>query len=176
MMSVPSVMGYSQVHLQEYLIGAQLSIVQFLQIFSGEQLKNKAGGFFCMVPVRTGENTVRTPILIAELGMPDREKRQKYFSYCQEKAARLAAHPGHLTSWESRDPDAEQWGGAIRGRKYIFSFSGFPEMLDEIFSIAVAHELELLEDNTAQGIAGITQNQYFDQWLQRWQRMLPRPQ
>lgn len=74
-------------------------------------------------------------------------RRFQYVGYCHEKANRLylnALQFNHLTSYLSRDPSADQWGGAVIitfpgvGSRYILSCSGLPEKADEVFCLLVA--------------------------------------
>ena len=93
----------------------------------------RSGGFFCLADARTG-----LPWVIAQLGEISNEKVEKYLAFCQEKARRLALHPEHTSSWQSRNPEDNQWGGAIRCGKYIYSFSGLPELGDEALMMYAA--------------------------------------
>lgn len=99
--------------------------------------QNRDGGYFCLADASNGG-----ALLIALFGNPNPEKIPKYFQYCQEKARRLALHPEHLTSWESRNPEQNEWGGAIRANaNYILSFSGQPELGDEGMMMTTAEML-----------------------------------
>lgn len=100
------------------------------------------GGYFCLLMLGAEECLV-PPMVLGEV--PD-DKAEKYSALCLEKARRLEAQykaAGDLTSWQSRNPEAEQWGGAILGpdgqdRQYAFSFSGLPELVDEALTLRVA--------------------------------------
>lgn len=92
-----------------------------------------AGGYLCIADEEV-------PVLIGRIGNPVPEKLGKYLEFSQEKARRLAAHPQHDLSRESRNPDANQWGGAVRAGGIIYSFSGLPEELDEAYACLVAME------------------------------------
>jgi len=64
---------------------------------------------------------------------PAEEKVRKYMELSVEKPARLHRHPEHLLSWQSKNPEADEWDGALRienSRGYL-SFSGFPGPVDE---------------------------------------------
>lgn len=75
----------------------------------------------------------------SKFGQLPEEKSIKYFTLAGEKRTRLGQYPEHVTSRESMDGDAEQYPGAIRGRDYIFSFSGLsPMRLDEMVNIKLA--------------------------------------
>ena len=74
------------------------------------------------------------------IGEPDRAKAPKYQSFAREKAFRLSQNPDHLTSWESRDVENEQYGGAIRlPSGLIISFSGMPEAVDTAFCLMLMY-------------------------------------
>ncbi len=114
---------------------------------------NKRGGYLTVLnQLRGGEI-----VLMAKVGQVSAEKCLKYKTLSAEKAWRLHSRLGNWTSFETRDESAqvrvidegrphrdpylEQWGhwaGAVRGHRYIWSFSGFPEMLDEAMVFALA--------------------------------------
>ncbi len=114
---------------------------------------NKRGGYLTVLnQQRSGE-----VVLMAKVGQVSAEKCLKYKTLSAEKAWRLYSHIGHWRSFETRDefayvrvidesrphhdPYFERWGhwaGAVRGHRYIWSFSGFPEMLDEAMMFALA--------------------------------------
>jgi hypothetical protein len=100
--------------------------------FRQELLKgNRQGGYLCVA------TSMGIPLLVCRIGEPDETKADKYLALCQEKARRLGANPDHDLSYQTRDPDNGQWGGAVRGHGYIVSFSGLPERLDEVLSAMV---------------------------------------
>ncbi|HEY4498740.1 MAG TPA: hypothetical protein VJH94_01615 [Candidatus Paceibacterota bacterium] len=94
---------------------------------------DRKGGYCC---VADHEGRIHAVFLVGQL--PDREKREKYFYLCQEKAARLAQHSDHISSWQSRNPQDGRWGGAVKGREFILSFSGLPELWDEASMLVAA--------------------------------------
>ncbi|GEM_PF-1678999 len=94
---------------------------------------DRTGGYFCVAYAYSG-----LPILIAEIGNPPADKVERYLTFAQEKAKRLAENPDHKSSWQSRDETKDQWGGAIRAGRYILSFSGFPELVDEAVMLLTA--------------------------------------
>ena len=79
------------------------------------------------------------------------EKRQKYFELSQEKATRLFSQvnmhlpDGHTSSFQSRNEENEQYGGAIyvncHSTVFILSFSGMPELIDEAMMLVLADKL-----------------------------------
>jgi hypothetical protein len=72
------------------------------------------------------------------------DKRVKYHEYSTEKAERLDEHldEGHLTSFESRDPERQRYQGAIvvplNGVEWILAGSGVPEPGDETYVMLLA--------------------------------------
>ena len=92
--------------------------------------KGRSGGYFCLADGLTG-----TPRLIALIGSIPSGKYIRYFHLVREKIERLNRDREHITSWESRNPSTEQFGGAIRREQHIFSFSGFPEWGDEMIML-----------------------------------------
>lgn len=105
-----------------------------------------------------------------------KEKVDKYFSISQEKAHRLYAHwlRNHdvaLSSWQTRDPAQEMWGGAVLFQNasgsprlpYIVSFSGLAEVTDEALSLVLGYDLGFTQDRGYLArIAGISQNPVFN--------------
>jgi len=134
--------------------------------------QGKTGGCFCLADGKTG-----APLFPpAPIGEVPAEKAEKYLAFCQEKALRLAAHPDHLASWQSRNPDADQWGGAVRVGDLIFSISGLPEMGDEALMLIMGelhdqHDSGAVFDPTLRQIASLTENPYWD----RLREFLARP-
>ena len=92
-----------------------------------------------MMDAKTGQI-----VLLTFVGSVPEEKKAKYFAFAQEKAKRLFGHPEHLTSEESKNDDLQQYGGAIRGRRYIYSFSGLPANGDSLVSRKIATTVERL--------------------------------
>lgn len=98
---------------------------------------DRQGGYFCLAEGATG-----IPIVIIKIGETSM-KNERYLLFCIEKSRRLAGLPEHRSSYESRNPDQDMWGGAVRVKKntddFIFSFSGFPELADEALMLLTAH-------------------------------------
>jgi len=113
---------------------AEFAVTEAIRSFVRREGWTGAGGYFCVAEPEHG-----FPILVTPVGIIPVEKGEKYLSFCQEKAKRLASHQDHMSSWESRNPDADQWGGAVRVsavETLIFSISGFPELGDEAIMLA----------------------------------------
>lgn len=86
-------------------------------------------------------------------------------AFCNEKAERVL-NTGAASSWMSRDPEKNQWGGAVRvHRDVIFSFSGLPEDTDEALVLVLAVRLELLTFEEAESIAKLSANEKFSRLL-----------
>jgi hypothetical protein len=90
------------------------------------------GGYFVIASGKTG-----TPLIVVMLGAPELGKENQYFVNACEKAQRLASHPDHYLSWQSR-VQGYKFAGAVRVNAQIWAFSGLPEMLDEALMLALA--------------------------------------
>ena len=101
-------------------------------------MERPPGGCFSIADAETGLFHIVTPI-----GEVLPEKLLKYLSLCQEKARRLWGNPDHVSSWESRNEEKGQWGGAIRYGSLILSLSGFPELGDEAIMLKSAQRSTL---------------------------------
>ena len=123
----------------------------FFKEFIGEEaFQGRTGGHF--TEKRTTITSESVFLCIIPVGIIPPEKQEKYYLLSREKADRLWKNfrdSDHLSSYESRDetfffPEYKQawgkWGGAIiiDGYFTIYSFSGFPELLDEAFVCWVA--------------------------------------
>jgi hypothetical protein len=125
----------------------------------------RTGGFVAVLEIRNGP-TARTPILVARIGEVSQAKHQKYHDFSAEKALRLQTYSHsdghqHVSSWQSRDPDQDRWGGAILAGMHILSFSGLPELADEALMLAVAVKLRLLSASKAMEIAQLSDNGFY---------------
>lgn len=118
--------------MHPFIEGAHTAIMRLQALGSPvhEPLREekRTGGFLCV-----GDSQGR-PIWVCAIGAPPEDKWDRCLAFCQEKVRRLGGHPDHLRSMQSRDPKADQYGGALRGEKYIVAFSGFPEELDEVIA------------------------------------------
>ena len=128
-----------------------------LVLFGSEpEWAGRTGVYFCIADER-GE-----PAVIARVGEPT--KPEKYLAFCQEKAKRLAAHPEHVSSYQSRNPAQDHWGGAIRANYWLMAPSGAPELGDEALVMGTAWVLRLADEDTLAAIAKYSNNPY-------WQRL-----
>ncbi|MEI6040504.1 MAG: hypothetical protein WCP91_04105 [Candidatus Berkelbacteria bacterium] len=120
------------------------------------------GGYFCLKVIGREELLIE-PMLIGEVSD---DNKDEYIELCQEKVHRLEAEfladPQHVrSSYQSRDPENNKWGGAITGfdndgTGYLFGFSGLPELCDEAIMVVAVMEVGLLADDEALEIAEIS--------------------
>jgi len=67
------------------------------------------------------------------------ETAGRHYDSSREQAIRLFSNPGQVTSFESRDPASDEWGGAIRAGSLIISFAGLDdELVNEAVVCGVA--------------------------------------
>ena len=66
-----------------------------------------------------------------------------------------------MMSWATRDPAKDMWGGAIPGRRFVYGFSGFPELWDEALMLMLAVVLHDLSLSRARRFAALSGNGYF---------------
>jgi len=87
--------------------------------------------------------------LLAAFGYQLQETLAKRMEVAMEKCRRLdnGDGQGHLTSYESRNPEIGRWGGAVRGLQHIYSFSGLPELWDEAAMFVLAIRLHELRES-----------------------------
>ncbi len=111
---------------------------------------------------------IQGPTLV---GIVEGDKMEKYQQFSQEKVERLQERNWENSSWESRCPEENKWGGAARvyycadayQRWIVFSFSGLPELADEALMLAVAVRLGIMDEKDARYIAGISSNPLFEE-------------
>lgn len=87
--------------------------------------------------------------LLTPVGYSPEEKWRKRMEVAMEKCQRLDSGDGqgHLTSYESRNPEIGRWGGAVRGPQHIYAFSGLPELWDEAAMFVLAIKLGQLHES-----------------------------
>ncbi len=114
--------------------------------------------------------------VLLPVGRMSADKQMRYMNLAPEKANRLLCCGDHVSSWQSRNPEIDQWGGAVRGNRYIRSFSGFPEALDEASMLLHALLCRDMTIDRAQQIARISRNEHIDKMLRQfdlWQAVKP---
>ena len=128
------------------ITAARLSVAELLRhprVGPLLRAEKRFGGYFCVADEHGN------PLLLIPIGSIADGKAEKYRTFCLEKAKRLASYRSHDLSRESRNPDREQWGGAVKAWPYIFSFSGFPEELDELLMFMVAVKTKTMSKEVA---------------------------
>lgn len=113
------------------------------------------GGYLCIADL-TG-----IPRLIIGCGIIAHVDIPRYWKNCQEKALRLAAHPEHISSFQSFDKDAGKFPGAIRTDKEIISFSGMEWPMDEAYVSSFSVMLGRMTMERARKIAELSKNNHF---------------
>lgn len=112
----------------------------------------RIGGYLCVADGESG-----LPLFIAPVGhIETAERAKKYLEFCQEKAIRLALYPNHISSWQSRDVASKKYGGAVRARDLIISFSGLKEIDDESVSCFIAELLGKMDASELRAICEIS--------------------
>jgi len=117
----------------------------------------KAGGFLYFLII---QEEIELSILLP-IGEVDPNKAAAFKNVCGEKAARLLQHKAHLSSWQSREPDSNKWGGAIRIKNGILSVSGLTELGDEAYCLYLAWLLGKVTIEELDAIASISNNPYW---------------
>ena len=122
----------------------------------GDQTKT-GGWFFALIPTRFGLVPLKFPV--GEVPPTSRSPKNS-----EEKAWRNHRE-GTTTSFEPRNPELEQWGGAVSvGLGIQFSFSGFREEIDEIVDLVTARLLDLSDGPEAERI--VTERGSRDEYLE----------
>lgn len=137
-----------------------LAIILRLPLITGSAEDSwRKGGYLCLASLDSG-----VPLLarkVGDLNTTPAEKRLKYLDLSQEKSKRLAFSPGYFSSYQTRNPTRDQWGGAIRTLYFILSFSGLPELADEALCILIAEELGVIPASWVSAIIRESRNAYY---------------
>ena len=127
-----------------------------LEFFLKQEIDNpkgRTGGHFTVAPVGDSPNE----ILSVGIPLPSLPSAD----FAAEKAARLIQNPEHISSFQSRNPEAGQWGGAIRANdQLIFSMSGMPEHVDEAINLSVALKTGVISEARLMDIVNASRNPY----------------
>lgn len=145
------------------IISATSDVVASLRtIFETHQkeypdFRKRYGGYLCIINKKTGK-IIKT-VLIGAIPI---QKAKRCSTLAQEKARRVFSHlyEGHCTSYESRNHDADQWGGAIVTENLILAFSGYPEDGDTLICLSTAHAIGDIKKEQKERIIEITKIQY----------------
>jgi hypothetical protein len=111
--------------------------LHYCLIHSQNNDKVRQSGYFTLRDLSTGR-----VIFTIMLGDVPKEKQEKYLQLSLEKGDRLYKNYKitfkNFSSWQTRNPDKDMWGGAIRAGIYILSFSGLAELCDEALVLELA--------------------------------------
>ncbi len=118
------------------------SLINLTKSSPANRTPEKSGGFLTIYYGFSGS------ALTLSVGDYDSEKRGKYHNFSLEKAYRLYAdwwrNPEAVSSWQTRQPDLNRYGGAVlfspsplSNNINIVSFSGLSEHADEAVSLAL---------------------------------------
>lgn len=132
-------------------------IIKGLEIIIGRvrELYNSPGfGGYLVI----ADGTTGLPLVVAMLGDPELRKANQYFEDARENAQRLASHPEHYLSWQSRI-EGYKGAGAVRVGCLIFSFSGLWEMLNEAMMLALGANTQQIRHADALVRAQISHNE-----------------
>jgi len=133
-------------------------------------------GYLTLMDGITGEIILTVPF-----GEIPVEKREKYLRLSQEKAQRLftqitinlpSGTTHHTSSFQSRNEEKEQYGGAIycnfHSFSIILSFSGTPELADEAMMLVLGGKIQkYLHGHLLTNIEACDRNPYFNELLIR---------
>ncbi|MFA5052464.1 MAG: hypothetical protein WC565_00155 [Parcubacteria group bacterium] len=95
-------------------------------------------------------------LLRAPIGEYLDEKEGKYRRLSEEKARR--AFKKRESSYATRNPKRELWGGGIFTGKYGIGFSGLPELADEALVVKLAVKFGLISSEEAKRIVSESDN------------------
>lgn len=99
------------------------------------------------------------PFFHEPIGIVPPDRAEKYMKFSAEKPWR-AYQLGDVTSFTSRDPDNNQWGGGIVTGGWLIGVSGLPEQWDEAVVVVSAVLSGLESADWAATIAAKNANGY----------------
>lgn len=140
--------------IQTVLNEASLMMDLFINL-PGNPKPDRQGGYFTIV-----DRAIEQVLLVSRIGQIKTEEANNYLLFSQEKARRLMLSPDHISSWQSRDPKNDKWGGAIKTPEFILSFSGLPELGDEAVMLLTAWDLNWLKSAEVLLIAEKSSNHF----------------
>lgn len=135
----------------------------------------RIGGYFTIYERVNGHHTHKT-VRLGNISLKDKDHVIKAYDWEKnsiEKACRMrdlltAGKKDVISSWQTRDFEKKKYGGAINAGGRIYSFSGFPELVDEILMMVVAFAAGDLTKEEAFKIAMISNNTYLKKWGLIW--------
>lgn len=122
--------------------------------------KIRQSGYFTLRDITSGR-----VIFTIMLGDVPKEKQEKYLNFSLEKGDRLfknyKSNFKNFSSWQTRNPDKDLWGGAIRTDKYVLSFSGLSELLDEALVLELALIMNWVNPYRLYEISQVSNNRFY---------------
>ena len=119
--------------------------------------QDQEGGLLSLFRCHDGKTWTEPDVV----GFFPSDKRRKYLEFSQEKGRRLFLNRTHLSSYQSRDVKSKCFGGAIRSKYLILSFSGLPELGDEAVCLALAVHFKWISMEEAKKIISLSDNKIF---------------
>lgn len=108
---------------------------------------------------------------------PDSEETAEYARLAVEKTARLAQHPEHLLSWESKEDAAGQHQGGVRAPNGLLgAFSGFSAEAaeaaeeDEVLVLWVFTKMDWMSVEQAREAALVSSNRRYTELMKKFDR------
>lgn len=163
----------SKAKLVQELVGVAAkalgTVLEHLDEQEGKPTERRGGFFYAAPELVPGDP--ENMLLHVRLGIVSGEKWLKYWALSREKAGRLAGRPGDISSHQTRDANARlgieptkeerwgMWGGAIRTKDFVFSFSGLSEHGDEAVMLLAALEMSQLTLEQAHAIMEASNNE-----------------
>lgn len=156
-------MNHTKVFNIGNVVGVIKTTINHCHLFLKEDVDRNTG---CFTVIDAKSKLPGAPVIIKfHIDEISDEKCSRYFDLSHEKASRLYEHlsEGHFSSFQSRNPELDQWGGAILAGDYILSFSGMSsELIDEAIMLLLALELKLISFERAREIIGVSSNEQFN--------------
>lgn len=119
--------------------------------------EHRRGGFACFRTDESGSNIYTT----AHGSIPP-TLEHIYKQNAYEKIIRLSYHEGDISSFQSRNPAEGRWGGAIRLKGIVLSFSGLTELLDEAYLLSIAIQCGWCSPLRAKRVIQKSNNHWFE--------------
>lgn len=124
----------------------------------GNEDPKRQGGYLVIRQKHGG-----TPVLIERIGKCRTANVNLYHNLALEKGERLSntrLTSEHVSSYQSRDTQNNEWGGAIIAGDFIVSFSGLKELFDEAVVLALALRLNWLSHGEISLITEVSGNTF----------------
>ncbi len=143
---------------------AFLTLKEMLNLFPKE-MEGCDGGHITMLRIGDSGYKLSIPVRLNIHDIPE-DVSKLFQEGSMEKAMRLHRAAGkrkHVSSYQSRNPEKNKYGGAILAKgKWVISFSGITEKVDELIAIRVACRLKVMDENRMNEIFAISGNSLSD--------------